>query len=140
MNVLVHALRPDAAQHTRCRAWLEDAVNDFRPLALTSPVLSGVVRVLTHPKVFNPPSDRDRVVTELDRLLARPRVVRLEPGPTHWQLFVELSKDAGATGNLVPDAWLAAIAVEHGCTLVTLDGDFARFARLKRATPGPAPP
>lgn len=135
VNILVHALRPDAEEHERCREWLERAVNDFRPVALTGAVLSGTVRVLTHRRIFDPPSDRDRVVSELDRLLDRPRIVRVEPGPAHWRLFTGLAARADATGNLVPDAWLAAIAIEHGCTLVTLDGDHARFEGLDRAAP-----
>lgn len=133
----MHALRPDAVEHQRCRAWLEACVNDVLPFALTSSVLAGVVRVLTHPRVFDPPSDRTAVLKELQRLLQHPRAVRVEPGPRHWSLFVTIADEAGVRGNLVPDAWLAAVAIEHHCTLVTLDRDFARFRRLRAQTPEP---
>ena len=135
VNVLVAALRPDAGHHDRCRTWLEDTVNDVRPFALTGLVLAGVVRVLTHPRIFAPPSDRGLVMAELERLVGVPRAIRVEPGPRHWRLFTELVATADARGNLVTDAWLAAVAIEHGCTLVTLDGDFARFGGLDRAAP-----
>jgi uncharacterized protein len=135
VNVLVAALRPDAGHHDRCRTWLEDTVNDARPFALTGLVLAGVVRVLTHPRIFAPPSDLGLVVAELERLVGAPRAIRVEPGRRHWRLFSELVATADARGNLVTDAWLAAVAMEHGCTLVTLDGDFARFSGLDRAAP-----
>lgn len=135
INVLVSALRPDATDHLRCRTWLEATVNDSRPFALTGMVLAGVIRVLTHPRIFGPPSDRELVVSELDRLLSRPRAVRVEPGSRHWGLFTQLATGADARGNLISDAWLAAVAIEHGCTFVTLDGDFARFQGLEWSAP-----
>lgn len=130
VNVLVNALRPDAPDHARCRAWLERTAREARPFALTSAVLTGATRVLTHPRVFDPPSDPGDVLAELHRLVQRPNAVLVEPGPGHWAIFRQLCADAEATGNLVPDAALAATAVEHGCRLVTLDRDFARFDGL----------
>lgn len=135
VNVLVAALRPDSDHHDRCRAWLESAVNDPRPFALTGMVTAGVVRVLTHPRIFTPPSRSDDVLDRLAPLLAAPTAVRVEPGRRHFDLFVHLVREARATGNLTTDAWLAAIAIEHGCTFVTLDGDFHRFASLDVAEP-----
>lgn len=130
VNVLVSALRPDSEHHERCRTWLEATVNDPRPFALTGVVLAGTVRVLTHPRVFRPPSATADVLERLAPLLVAPTAVRVEPGPRHWSIFEHVTRTAGARGNLVPDAWLAAIAIEHGCTLVTLDGDFTRFGGL----------
>ncbi|MFP5308673.1 MAG: type II toxin-antitoxin system VapC family toxin [Actinomycetes bacterium] len=135
VNVLVGALRPDAPAHERCRAWLEATVRDPRPFAVTSSVLSGVVRVLTHPRVFQPPSHTSAVLAELDRLRSQPTAVPVEPGPRHWELLRSLCEGAEARGNLVPDAALAAVAIEHGCTLVTLDRDFARFEGLAWGPP-----
>ncbi|HEX9888246.1 MAG TPA: type II toxin-antitoxin system VapC family toxin [Nitriliruptorales bacterium] len=135
VNILVNALRPDAPDHERCRTWLEGTVNDPRPFALAGEVLSGAIRILTHPRVFDPPSDRRAVVDQLDRLLAAPNAVVIRPGPRHWRLFSRLLESADARGNLVPDAWLAAIAIEHGCTFVTLDQDYARFGDLEWTGP-----
>ena len=130
VNVLVAALRPDAEHHDRCRDWLDSAFADSRPVAMTGAVISGTVRVLTHPKIFAPPSRIVDVVSELSRLLTAPGLVRIEPGARHWTIFDEIVREADARGNLIPDAWLAAIAIEHGCTMVTLDGDFKRFDAL----------
>ena len=135
VNVLVHALRADSSSHDRCRQWLEETANDARPVALTGVVLAGVVRVTTHPRVFASPSRPADVLAELERLLALRSCVRVEPGPRHWGIYRDVLDQSGAAGNLAQDAWLAAIAIEHGCTLVTLDGDFARFEGLDHARP-----
>lgn len=135
VNVLVNALRPDAPQHATCRDWLQRTASSSRPFALTSTVLTGAARVLTHPRVFDPPSDIEAVLDELGRMRDAANVVIVEPGPRHWQIFRELCRDADARGNLVPDAALAAVAVEHGCRLITLDRDFARFGDLDWAPP-----
>lgn len=130
VNVLVNALRPDAEHHDVCRDWLDRVAIDARPVAITGVVISGTVRILTHPKVFRPPSHAGDVMSELTRLQAAPSSVRIESGKNHWRIFQQLVTDADARGNLIPDAWLAAIAIEHGCTLVSLDGDFRRFDGL----------
>ena len=135
VNVLVAALRPDSDHHDRCRSWLEQVVDDPRPFALTGMVLAGVVRILTHPRVFRPPSRTEDVLDRVMSLVAVPTAVRVEPGPRHLGLFAALVRDARATGNLTTDAWLAAIALEHGCTFVTLDGDFHRFPQLDVVEP-----
>lgn len=135
VNVLVNALRPDAPDHGRCLAWLNHAANDVRPFALTSVVLAGTIRVLTHPRVFSPPSPTGVVLGELERLRRRPNCLPVEPGARHWAIFTGLCADADVRGNLVPDAWLAAIAIEHGCRLITGDRDFARFDALDWSPP-----
>lgn len=135
VNVLVNALRPDAPAHDACREWLNEAASSSRPFALTSRVTAGAVRVLTHPKVFDPPNRTSEVLDELQRLGAVPNIVWVEPGPRHWAIFDALCRSADARGNLVPDADLAALAIEHGCRLITLDRDFSRFDGLDWAPP-----
>lgn len=135
VNVVVNALRPDAPQHGVCRNWLDRTARSQRPFALTSTVLAGSVRVLTHPRVFDPPSSPTNVLDELQRLREAPNLVIVEPGPRHWEIFDELCRSADARGNLVPDASLAAVTIEHGCRLITLDSDFAQFDDLDWAPP-----
>lgn len=137
VNVLVHALRPDASAHDQCRSWLDVTAASSRPFALTPSVLSGTVRVLTHPRVFAPPSDLALVLHELGRLVDAPNAVVVTPGRRHWSILAELCRQAGARGNLVPDAALAAVSIEHGCRLITLDRDFARFDGVEWAPPRP---
>jgi toxin-antitoxin system PIN domain toxin len=98
-------------------------------------VLSAFLRIVTSRAIFKTP-------TTLDEALLFTRVIRLKPhavpvgaGPRHWDIFTSLCVDAAARGNLVADAYLAAVAIESGCELVSLDRDFARFPGLKWRRP-----
>lgn len=93
-------------------------------------VLSSVVRIVTNARVFAKPSSPGEALSFAEALMAAPDAVVVTPGPRHWSLFVELVRKAGAKGDVVADAWFAALAVEWGCTWVTLDSDYARFKQL----------
>jgi len=135
VNVLVFAHRPDADGHSRYRDWLEAARLGEEPLGVSDVVLSGFVRIVTHPRVFKDPSPLEVAVGFADMLRASPASVPLRPGPRHWGLFTGLCQQTGARGNLVPDAFLAALAIESGATWMTADRGFARFAGLRWAHP-----
>ena len=98
-------------------------------------VLSGFVRVVTHPRVFRTPSTLERALEFVSTIREQANAVAVGPGPRHWSIFERLCRDAGARGNLVPDAYLAALAIEHGCEWVTLDRDYARFPGLRWRSP-----
>jgi len=134
VNVLVGALRLDDPRHASLADWLADAVGSPEPLGLPLMVLDGAVQVVTHPKVFRDPTPLAAVLDDLERLIADPGVVLL--GEARWSTLARLCQQADARGNLVPDAHLAAIAIDHGAALVTLDHDFARFPGLVWRTPG----
>ena len=112
--MLVYAARLDAPDHERYRGWLDMTVASQEPFGLTSVVLSGFVRVITHPRVFTAPSPPEVAFAFLDAIRCAPGAVLIEPGPRHWSLFERLCLDAGAKGNLVADAYLAALAIESG--------------------------
>lgn len=131
VNVLVYAHREDAPDHARYRDWLEGVVNGPEAFGLSDLVLSGFVRVVTHPRVFARPTPADRALAFADALRSAPSRVRIEPGDRHWEIFERLCLEAGATGNLVPDAWLAALAIESGSDWITTDRDYARFPGLR---------
>jgi toxin-antitoxin system PIN domain toxin len=135
VNVLVHAFRKDATDHARCRAWLDSVVNGDSRFGLSPQVLAGVVRVVTHPRVFVQPSGLDETLAYADLLLGLPHAVIVQPGDAHWRVFRRLCVDADARGNMVPDAWFAALAIEAGCEWITLDRDYARFAGLRWRLP-----
>lgn len=135
VNVLVHAFRLDAPDHARCRGWLEGVVNGDSRYAMSPQVLSSVVRVATHPKVFKEPSTLDEVLRFAELVLGQPQCVVVQPGEAHWEIFQRLCRGADARGNLVPDAWFAAMAIEAGCEWVTLDRDYSRFPGLKWRPP-----
>ena len=131
VNVLVYAHRRDAVEHAEYRAWLEDLVNGETVFGLSDLVLSGFLRVVTHPRVFVKPTPLARALEFVEALGSAPNRVRLEPGAQHWGIFVRLCRESKVRGNLVPDAYLAALAIESGAEWVTTDRDFARFRGLK---------
>jgi hypothetical protein len=131
VNVLLYALRKDADRHAEYRTWLQAALNGREPVALFEPVLAAVLRVATHPAVFRPPTPRRVVEAFVDACLAAPAAMALRAEAGHWPLFRELCTRADCRGNLVQDAYLAALAVEHDAVFVTTDRDFARFPGLR---------
>jgi toxin-antitoxin system PIN domain toxin len=135
VNILVHAFRVDSPEHFACRAWLDGVVNGDARYGMAPQVLSGVIRITTHPKVFAVPSSLEEVIRFCDILLAQPHCVIIEPGERHWRIFKRLCIEADARGSLLPDAWLAALAIESGCKWITLDHDYARFPGLQWRVP-----
>ncbi len=135
VNILVHAFRVDSPEHLNCRVWLDGVVNGDTRYGMAPQVLSGVIRITTHPKVFVVPCSLAEVLRFCDILLDQPHCVIIEPGERHWQIFKRLCTEADARGNLVPDAWFAALAIESGCEWITLDHDYARFPGLQWRVP-----
>lgn len=131
VNVLLYALREESDRHLEFKRWLEDRLNGHEPVGLFEPVLASVLRIATHPRIYQTPTPRRIVEGYLDACTAAPAAVRLRADEAHWALFRHLCSRADCTGNLVPDAYLAALALEHGCTFATTDRDFARFADLQ---------
>ena len=131
VNILVNAHRRDAVEHIRYVDWLDDARMAHEPLGLAEPVLTGFVRVVTHPRVFRKPTPIDVALDFVEALLVSPAVVRVAPGETHYSLFADLCRRVRAVGNLVPDAYLAALAIEQGALWITADRGFARFPGLR---------
>ena len=131
VNVLVYAYREDVADHRRYRDWLTRTVNADRPYGVSELVLSAFVRIVTNRRVFKNPSTPPEALSFTDRLLSSSNCVPVRPGSGHWAIFDRLCRHHDAAGNLVADAYLAAIAIEAGCELVTVDRDFARFTGLR---------
>ena len=135
VNVLLYAFRKDAADHDKYLAWLEGIVNGDAAYGVAPQVLAAVIRLATHPRVFAQPSRLDEAMAFSRTLIEQPNCVLVNPGPRHWDLFARLCADAKASGNLVPDAWFAAMAVESGCEWITTDRDYARFKGLRWRPP-----
>lgn len=136
VNVLVTAMREDAPRHRPVNAYVEQLRRAQEPFGVSDLVLSGALRVLTHPRVFVPPTPPHIARAWVAALRATPNAVVVAPGPRHWELFSQLLEQTGAMGNLVADAWHAALAIEHGCEFVSDDADFARFPGLRWRRPG----
>jgi toxin-antitoxin system PIN domain toxin len=135
VNVLVYAFRTDAPNHAAFRQWLEGVLAAESAFGLSDLVLSGFLRVVTHPRVFDPPTPIDPAVQFAEVLRTQPNYVLVSPGPRHWSIFVGLCRSAQARGNLVPDAYLAAMAIESGSELISTDRDYARFTGLRWRPP-----
>lgn len=86
---------------------------------------------MTHPGVFKPPTPIGQALAFADALRGQPNAVAIAPGPRHWPIFNRLCTESGARGNLVPDAYLAALAIESGSEWITTDRDYARFRGLR---------
>ena len=131
VNVLVYAHRVDTPDHDRYRDWLTETVNSDAAYGLSDLVLSGFLRVVTHPRVFRDPSPLRVALAFAQEIRDRPNCVLISPGVRHWEIFTHLCNRAGARGNLIPDAYLAALALESGTEWVTTDRDYARFPGLR---------
>jgi toxin-antitoxin system PIN domain toxin len=130
VNVLVHAHREDAPDHPAFREWVEREINGDAAYGLSDLVMSGFLRMVTHTRIFTQPTPVRIALAFARSLRERANCVIVSPGPRHWEIFSSLCASLNLKGNLVPDAWFAAMAIESGCTWVTTDRDFARFASL----------
>jgi uncharacterized protein len=131
VNVLVYAHRQDSPRHREYLTWLEHLINSDHAYGLPDLVLSGFLRIVTHPQVFNPPSSMAKALAFVKELRDQPTCTSINPGPRHWEIFCRLCKTAEVKGNLVPDAFLAAIAIESGSEFITADRDYHRFPGLR---------
>lgn len=133
VNVLVAAARDDHPHHALARSWLTQAVapkRGQRGLKVMSMVVSGFLRVMTHPKTFKPPTPTASAVAFLDALLALPGVT-LMTVQGEWPQLRTLCLNNTLSGNAIPDAWIAACVLQHGETLATFDRDFSQLLPAK---------
>jgi hypothetical protein len=131
INVLIYAHREDAPEHGRYAAWLRSLAGGPEPFALSSFTLGGFLRIVTHPRIFDPATPLETAIAFCEKLLERPLAVMIQPSRRHWSILVDLLRRTEIHGAGVSDVHLAALAIEHGCELVTTDGDFARFPDLR---------
>ncbi len=131
VNVLIHAFRREHPRHADFRDWLEKRINGAEAYGMSDLVLSGFVRIVTHPRVFLRPDPLEDALAFAGQVRGQSHCVLLSPGPRHWDLFTSLCRKSQARGNLVPDAFFAALAIEHGCEWITTDRDYARFPGLR---------
>lgn len=135
VNVLLAVHRGDHPQHEPVRAWFDSLLRREEDFAVPVSVWASFLRLATNRRVFRVPTPLAEAFDFVDATAAQPGNVRGEPGPRHVHLLRRLCEEADATGDLVPDAVLAAIAVEHGGAVATLDRDFARFTSVRHVRP-----
>jgi toxin-antitoxin system PIN domain toxin len=134
-NILLYAEDSLHPRHEQARTWWDAQLSGTGIVCLCWTVLSAFVRIGTNHRVFEQPLSLEEAIARIQSWLDQPctRVVR--PTERHWIIFQQLLRDGQAAANLVSDAHLAALAIEHGCVLASTDSDFARFAKLKWSNP-----
>jgi uncharacterized protein len=135
VNVVLAAQRGDHPHHKPVRAWFDEALTSDEPFAVPDQVWASYLRLTTNHRIFEVPTPRADAFAFIDTVCAQPLHQRLVPGPRHLALLRDLCDEADASGDLVPDAAIGALAVEYDCRLVTLDRDFARFPSVRHVRP-----
>lgn len=131
VNVLVYAHREDVKNHLAYREWLESVINGNTKYGFSELVLSGFVRIVTHPKIFEHPSSLEQALAFANQVRLPGQAACIAPGPKHWSFFLQCVEAINAIGNDVADAYHAALAMEWDCQWVTTDKGFRRFKGLK---------
>jgi hypothetical protein len=135
-NILVYARRAESAHHARARDLVTRLAEGDEGWALPWPCVYEFLRIVTHPRIFDPPTDLDRALDALESLFASPSLTLLGEGPAHTPHLRRMALAGGARGNLVHDAHIAALVLEHGVReLWTTDRDFTRFPGLRLRNP-----
>lgn len=135
VNILVYAYRDDSLEHQFYREWLSEFLNSHTSFAISDVIFSGFLRIATHSKIFKTPSSFEQAKEFVDVLRSHPGAVPILPNENHWEIFIKLCRKIEAGGNLIPDAYIAALAMGSGCSLATADRDFKRFKGLKVVYP-----
>jgi len=134
-NLLLYAVDSSSRFHDRSAAWLEASLNGDVAVAFPWQTIGAFVRIATHPRVFERPLSGDEAWDYVDRWLAT-RVAWIPPASERTaRVYASLNEQIPITGQLVPDAQLAALAIEHGLEVQSADGDFARFPGLRWRNP-----
>jgi uncharacterized protein len=134
-NILLYAEDSLNPRHERASAWWDAQLSGDAVICLCWTVLCAFIRIATNPRVFENPLSPEQALNRVQSWLDQPCTRIIRPTERHWIIFRQMIEDGQAVGNLVTDAHLAALAIEHGCELASTDSDFARFANLKWKNP-----
>jgi toxin-antitoxin system PIN domain toxin len=135
VNLLIFAHNRFAPDHPAAKEWLMDLMRSGKPVGLPWIVISGFIRISTHPKLFKEPLHVADAIGITRSWLARKNVRTIEPGSRFQDLFFAGLEKLGTAGNLTTDAYLAALAIEHQAELQSCDTDFHRFPGLRWKNP-----
>ena len=134
VNILFYAFRIDSRRHSDYHGWLEDTLNGDAPFGISSQTLASLIRISTHPRIYVNPSTLEEALSFCPRLSTR-LAARLFIREIVIGVIPPACAVTPGRGNLVQDAWFAALAIESGCEWITTDGDYARFPRLRWRDP-----
>jgi toxin-antitoxin system PIN domain toxin len=130
-NILVYAHRKEAPRHKEYERWIDEYRQGNEAYGLSELVLSSFLRIVTNPKIYKDPTPIKAALGYVAQLREPAHAVIVSPGARHWKIFTDLCERVSAKGNLVPDAYLAALAIESGNEWITHDHDYSRFPGLR---------
>jgi uncharacterized protein len=134
-NLLLYAEDRRSPHHGAARAWWDEQLSGSSPVCLCWTVLGAYLRIGTNPRVFERPLTLAQAISRIQSWIDQPCARLVQPAERHWSVFQNLLREGQAVANLVTDAHLAALAIEHGCTLMSTDSDFSRFPGLRWRNP-----
>ncbi len=134
-NILIYAIDADSPHHGRAKLWLEDALSGAGWIGLPWIVVLAFLRITTRAGIMRRPLPTQDALAYVDSWFGQPNVRPVGPGESHWAILGNLLRASGTAGNLTTDAHLAALALEHGCTIASADNDFKRFAGVGHTNP-----
>jgi hypothetical protein len=134
-NLLLYATDERSPRFAAARSWLNGVLSGDEPIALAWAAVLAFLRLSTNPRIFEQPLSTDRAFEVMQGWVTHPSAVVIHPGDRHLQLVRQLLGPLGTAGNLVADAHLAALAIEHGAELNSCDADFSRFSGLRWVNP-----
>jgi uncharacterized protein len=129
-NVLLYATDSSSTSHAAAREWVERALSASETVGFAMVALLAFVRISTNPRIMVAPLSTSAAFNQVEEWLSQPPATLLQAGRRHLGVWRELVEASGTAGNLATDAHLAALAIEHGATLASFDGDFHRFTGL----------
>jgi len=141
LNLLIYAIDRQSHAHTSALRWWNELLSGKETVGFSWTVLLGFLRLTTSPRIMRAPLTADEALDYIDRWLSHPITTVVDPTPRHPSVLRDLLGGVGTAGNLVSDAHLAALAIEHGAELCSADHDFGRFPGLRWVNPvDPWPP
>jgi toxin-antitoxin system PIN domain toxin len=135
VNLLLYAHDTLSERHSAARAWWEAQLSGTETVCLCWPVIMAFIRIGTNSRLHSRAMTLEEAIDRIQNWLDQPCVKLVHPTEQHWTIFQQMLRSGAATGNLVTDAHLAALAIEHNCVLQSTDRDFARFRGLKWKNP-----
>ena len=134
-NLLLYAEDSLSAQHERVRTWWDEQLSGSAPVCLCWPVVTAFIRIATNTRLHQRPLTAKEAVDRVQSWIDQPCVRMIQATEQHWEILQRMVHEGSATANLVSDAHLAALAIEHNCELCSSDADFARFPGLQWHNP-----
>lgn len=131
VNILIYAARQDLPDHDRYKVWLEDLINGNEAFGCSDLIFSSFIRIVTNRVIFKDPTPLTDALLFVRTIRECSNAVTISPGNRHWSIFIELCQRTKAKGNLIPDTYFAALAIESGSEWISADRDYARFPGLR---------